>query len=69
MFSSTEMAIVAMVIMLVFGSSQIPKLAKNLGIAQRELKNALAGDDDDDEVADKGTLAPVAVTQLTTKDA
>lgn len=42
MLSSTELTIVVMVIMLLFGSSQIPKLAKNLGVAQRELKNALA---------------------------
>ncbi len=47
MLSSTEMVIVALVIMLLFGSSQLPKMAKNLGIAQRELKDALAGNDDE----------------------
>ena len=52
MFGSGEMVVVLAVIMLLFGSSQIPKMAKNLGIAQRELKDALGGDDDKDKDKD-----------------
>lgn len=42
MFGSGEIIVVVAVIMMLFGSSQIPKLAKNLGLAQKELKDALS---------------------------
>jgi len=36
-----EVLIVVVVILLLFGSSQVPKLAKNLGKAQKEFKDGL----------------------------
>lgn len=36
-----ELIMVAIVILVLFGGSQLPKLAKNLGSAQRELKKAM----------------------------
>lgn len=36
-----ELLIIAIVVMVLFGGSQLPKLAKNLGSAQRELKKAM----------------------------
>jgi sec-independent protein translocase protein TatA len=36
-----ELFIVAIVVLVLFGGSQLPKLAKNLGSAQRELKKAM----------------------------
>ncbi|MGB3736624.1 MAG: twin-arginine translocase TatA/TatE family subunit [Ilumatobacter sp.] len=63
MLSSTEMIIVVAVIMLMFGSSQIPKFAKNLGMAQRELKNALHDDEPEATPAESspaGTLTTTA---------
>jgi sec-independent protein translocase protein TatA len=44
MLSGSEGLIVVMVVLLLFGGAQIPKLAKNLGLAQKELKNALSDD-------------------------
>lgn len=38
---SSELVIVAVVVLVLFGGSQLPKLAKNLGSAQRELKKAM----------------------------
>ena len=38
---STELFIVAGIVLVLFGGSQLPKLAKNLGSAQRELKKAI----------------------------
>ncbi len=32
-----------------FGGSQIPKLARNLGQAQKEFKKGIGGNDDDNE--------------------
>lgn len=54
-FGSSELIIVLVIVLLVFGGSQLPKLAKNLGKAQKEFKDGLAdgakddADSDDDE--------------------
>jgi sec-independent protein translocase protein TatA len=49
--SGNEAIIVVAVILLLFGSSQVPKLARNLGKAQKEFKDGLdeakAGTDDE----------------------
>ena len=39
--SGNEAIIVVAVIVLLFGSSQVPKLARNLGKAQKEFKDGL----------------------------
>ena len=36
-----ELIMVAVVILVLFGGSQLPKIARNLGSAQRELKKAM----------------------------
>jgi sec-independent protein translocase protein TatA len=41
-FGSSELIIVLVIVLLVFGGSQLPKLAKNLGKAQKEFKEGLA---------------------------
>lgn len=68
MFGGGEMVMVLAVIVMLFGSSQIPKLAKNLGEAQRELKKGLAGDDADATVeasTPAATVTPdIAATDL-----
>ena len=52
-FGSSELIIVLVIVLLVFGGSQLPKLAKNLGKAQKEFKEGLdAGAKEDDEPAD-----------------
>jgi sec-independent protein translocase protein TatA len=53
---SSELIIVLIIVLLVFGGSQLPKLAKNLGKAQKEFKDGLADgmkDGDQDESATK----------------
>ena len=49
--SGNEAIIVVAVILLLFGSSQVPKLARNLGKAQKEFKDGLdeSKADSDDE--------------------
>jgi len=42
MFSPTEIGIVLIVVLVLFGGSQLPKLAKNIGQAQKEFKEGLA---------------------------
>lgn len=48
-FGSSELIIVLIIVLLVFGGSQLPKLAKNLGKAQKEFKDGLADGMQDDE--------------------
>ena len=45
-----ELIIVLVVVLVLFGGAQLPKLAKNLGQAQREFKKAL----DDGKSEEKG---------------
>ncbi|MFA9563494.1 MAG: twin-arginine translocase TatA/TatE family subunit [Acidimicrobiales bacterium] len=49
MFSGNEFAIVAVVLLVLFGGSQLPKLARSLGQAQGELKKGLAEGSSADE--------------------
>ncbi len=48
-----EWIIILIVVLVLFGGSQLPKLAKNLGKAQKEFKDGIADADPDD--ASKGT--------------
>ena len=52
---TTELIIVLVVVMLVFGSSRLPKLARSLGQAQKEFKDGIAegGSKEDDKSSDK----------------
>ncbi len=45
MFGSSEMIIVLVLVLVLFGGSQLPKLAKNLGKAQKEFKDGLSDAD------------------------
>lgn len=47
--SGTEWLIIALVVLVIFGGSQLPKLARNLGQAQKEFKKGLAEGAKDDE--------------------
>ena len=50
---TSEIMIVAVIVLVLFGGSQLPKLAKNLGSAQRELKKAMdEGKSDDSSSSD-----------------
>ena len=54
MFSGNEWLIVAVAALVLFGGSQIPKLARNLGQAQKEFKKGLApGSEDEAETKDE----------------
>ena len=48
----TEILIILGIILLIFGSTQLPKLARSMGQAQKEFKKGLkegAGEDEDEE--------------------
>lgn len=55
--SGPEWIIVLVIVLLVFGGAQLPKLAKNLGKAQKEFKDGLAEGTKDDKDAPKDSSA------------
>jgi sec-independent protein translocase protein TatA len=59
--------IVLAVVVLVFGSSQLPKLARSLGSAQSEFKKGLADGKKENEGAEAGGTT-VQADKATTKD-
>jgi sec-independent protein translocase protein TatA len=62
MFGSSEMVIVLVIVLVLFGGSQLPKLAKNLGKAQKEFKDGMADADTPKAQADAAAAAQVAAT-------
>jgi sec-independent protein translocase protein TatA len=46
---STELLIALLIFLVLFGGSQLPKLARSVGQAKRELKKAASEDDADPE--------------------
>jgi len=44
-----ELLIILVVVLLLFGGSQVPKLMRSLGSAQHEFKKGLEGHGDDDD--------------------
>lgn len=53
-----EIILIIVVVLVLFGGSQLPKLAKNLGKAQKEFKDGLADGMKDDKDAPKDSSAP-----------
>ena len=43
-----ELIIILIIVLLVFGGTKLPKLARSLGQAQREFKDGLENSNDDD---------------------
>ncbi|MFT3852633.1 MAG: twin-arginine translocase TatA/TatE family subunit [Ilumatobacteraceae bacterium] len=68
--SPVEIGILVLVVLLLFGGSQLPKLAKNLGQAQKEFKDGLAAGQKEDEATPAAPAAAAppapAVTPPTT---
>ena len=44
-FGGTEMIVVMVVLLLLFGSTRLPKLARSIGEARKELRDAVAEDE------------------------
>lgn len=48
---TSELIIILVILLVLFGGSQLPKLARSLGQAQREFKDGVGEDGDDDDKA------------------
>lgn len=57
-----ELAIVAIIALVIFGPKRLPELGKSLGSGMREFKSSISGDRDDDDdppQIENGVEAPV----------
>jgi sec-independent protein translocase protein TatA len=50
-----EIIIILVIVLLLFGSTQLPKLARSLGQAQKEFKTGLKDDGTDDDPEKKAS--------------
>lgn len=53
MIGTTEIIVIALIILLLFGGSQIPKLMKGIGKGVRSYKKGLAGEEDEEKKDDE----------------
>ena len=63
---SKELIIVAVVVMLIFGPKQIPKLAKMVGGAMKSVRDGIEGkveDEEEEKAAPKAVVSATAVTE------
>ena len=49
----TELIIVLVIVLVLFGSTRLPKLARSLGQASKEFKKGVHEDEDEDEETEK----------------
>ena len=56
--SGAELVIILLVVLLFFGASRLPSLARSLGASAKEFKDGLEeGDDDDDKPAEESDVS------------
>ena len=51
--STSELIIILLIVLLIFGGAKLPKLARSLGQAQKEFKTGLSEGESEDTKADK----------------
>lgn len=54
----TDLIVVVVVALLIFGPKRLPMLGRSLGQGLREFKDGITGEKKDDEVEDRPALAP-----------
>lgn len=64
-FGPQEMIIILVIVLVLFGGTQLPKLARNLGRAQKEFKDGI---EDGQRSASTTTTSPTATTITTSRD-
>jgi sec-independent protein translocase protein TatA len=50
---ATELIVILIIILVIFGGSQLPKLARSLGTSAKELRKGLKDDGKDEEKTDE----------------
>jgi sec-independent protein translocase protein TatA len=72
-FGPTELIIVLVIVLLIFGPKRLPGLGRSLGSGMREFKDSVTGgkgdhEDDEDEVASEVESRPALERPVATED-
>lgn len=62
-FGPTELIIVLVIVLLIFGPKRLPGLGRSLGSGMREFKDSITGKDDDDERPEDEERRPAAALE------
>jgi sec-independent protein translocase protein TatA len=54
---TTDLIVVLVIVLLIFGPKRLPGLGKQLGTGLKEFKDSIAGDSKDDEAAERPEIA------------
>jgi sec-independent protein translocase protein TatA len=57
----TELLIILGVVLLLFGSTRLPKLARSVGLASKEFKKGVSESDDDEDTVERAKTEPQAL--------
>jgi sec-independent protein translocase protein TatA len=55
---TTDLIVVLLIVLLIFGPKRLPGLGKQLGQGLREFKESITGDSKDDEASEPAALGP-----------
>jgi sec-independent protein translocase protein TatA len=55
---TTDLIVVLLIVLLIFGPKRLPGLGKQLGTGLREFKDSITGDNNDDEDAERPAIGP-----------
>ena len=58
----TELIIVLVIVLVIFGPKKLPGLGRSLGSSMREFKDSITGKDDDKSIAGRATTDDEATT-------
>ena len=56
MFGSTELIIIAIIVVVLFGASAIPKFAKSIGQAKKEFEKGIKESNTEESLEDKNNI-------------
>jgi sec-independent protein translocase protein TatA len=68
MIGTTELLLIAVLALLLFGGKKIPELMKGLGKGVKEYKKALNGEDDDDTYNNKANTGQTSKKETQVDD-
>jgi sec-independent protein translocase protein TatA len=55
---TTDLIVVLLIVLLIFGPKRLPGLGKQLGTGLREFKDSITGDNKDDDEAERPAIGP-----------
>lgn len=60
---STDLIVVLVIVLLIFGPKRLPSLGRSLGSGFREFKDGITGQSSDDEAAERPELSSASTAQ------